>query len=793
MIIRNIKQTLLYIIKHKLDSTINILGLTIGITAFIILLNYINFEYSFDKCYPNHSNIYRIVTDVPQQNGNIMNTAMSSGYFSRLADDHFDEIIASTHMTPSFNNLISIHHKPSFEDNFWFADSSFFKVFNFPLKQGNPMDVLDGSFKIVISERIAEKYFGNKNPVHKTIRIFNQWDYTVSGVLKDLPSNIHFDIDFLATPDSIGGFHRNNWGSLGLFNYVLLKDGTKQEQMEEAFHQFSIDRMGEAWANTLQFKLQATEDIHLKSDRLHEVGKTSNSQQLKYLVGIALLILLMAGLNFMNLYSSRAEYRSKEVGLKKVIGAQRSSLIVQFLTESIFYTFIAILISLVIIYYSWNYLEVFLHTKIPFQANRIFYILIGILLFTGIISGLYPAIYLSSFKPIYAIKAMFRNKKNGSALRKALVITQFTLALFMIVATLVVYIQMQFIRNKDLGFDYNNLLTLRLQTENLYSRNEMLREEFTNIQGVSDICFSSARIDNILAGQRPYILQDSISTDNKMDYMIRTITVDENFIPMYKIKLLEGRNFSMNYSTDDDEAIIANESAIKLLGLKNPIGKKLISYRQDSNYVYTIVGVMKDFNYQSLHAPIEPLLFLYSIENFPIMTLKTSNTNLSKLVRTCENKMAELSPDFPISANILSEHIREHYEKEERISTIYQFLAFLSIFIACLGLFGIVSFILEKKTKATGIRKVLGASDLSLFMSLSKDLMIWLCVAALVSFPLSYFVMNKWLQGFAYKANIYWWIYPLAFILLFSISFLTVTYKTIKTIRVNPSESLRYE
>ncbi|MBI9052893.1 MAG: ABC transporter permease [Bacteroidales bacterium] len=787
MIYRYFCQTIKYIFKNKVDSLINIIGLTIGITSFIILINYVSFEFSFDKTIPNHNNIYRIVTDVPQQNGNVMNTAMSSSLFTKSANEYFSEILATTSITPSFETYIKVDDISTFESNFWFADSSFFNIFQFDLIQGNPKDVLNGPFKIVISERMAKKYFGNSNPINQTIVVHNTWDYTVSGIIKNTPSNLHLDIDFLATPDSIRGFNRNNWGALSLFNYILLEEGTDPITLEQSFHNFSIERMGESWANIVQFKLQAINDIHLKSDRLHEVAKTSNIQQLYYLIGIALLILLMVGVNFMNIYSSRAEYRSKEVGLKKVVGAQRIDLIVQFLVESLLYTIISVCISIVIVYYTWNIFETFLGIDIPFQTNKMLYFLITVILFTGIISGLYPAIYLSSFKPIYAIKALFRNKKNGSFIRKALVITQFSLSIFMIIATLIVMIQMRYVKNKDLGFDKENLLITTIQTT------ESTKAEYKSIPGVNDICFSSVHIDNILSGQQPYILEDSVTTENTMDYMIRTIWVDDNFIPLYKINLSKGRNFSRDFSTDHDNAIIANQAAIKLLGIKNPIGKVLISARKDSNYVHRIIGVMEDFNYQSLHSPIEPIFFRFGTENLSVMSIKTNNKNQTQVIQSVEKKTSELSPDLPTHVNILSQKINEHYEKEEKISTLYIILTILSILIASLGLFGIVSFILEKKTKATGIRKVLGASNLNLFISLSKDLLIWLCIATIISFPISYIVMNKWLQGFAYKSVIHWWIFPLSFIILFTISILTISYKTYKSIRVNPAECLKYE
>jgi putative ABC transport system permease protein len=747
----------------------------------------VSFEFSFDKTIPNHNNIYRIVTDVPQQNGNVMNTAMSSSLFTKSANEYFSEILATTSITPSFETYIKVDDISTFESNFWFADSSFFNIFQFKLIQGDPKDVLNGPFKIVISERMAKKYFGNSNPINQTIVVHNTWDYTVSGIIKNLPSNLHIDIDFLATPDSIRGFNRNNWGALSLFNYILLEEGTDPITLEQSFHNFSIERMGESWANIVQFKLQAINDIHLKSDRLHEVAKTSNIQQLYYLIGIALLILLMVGVNFMNIYSSRAEYRSKEVGLKKVVGAHRINLIVQFLVESLLYTIISVCISIVIVYYTWNIFETFLGIDIPFQTNKMLYFLITVILFTGIISGLYPAIYLSSFKPIYAIKALFRNKKNGSFIRKALVITQFSLSIFMIIATLIVMIQMRYVKNKDLGFDKENLLITTIQTT------ESTKEEYKSITGVNDICFSSVHIDNILSGQQPYILEDSVTTENTMDYMIRTIWVDDNFIPLYKINLSKGRNFSKEFSTDHDNAIIANQAAIKLLGIKDPIGKVLISARKDTNYVHRIIGVMEDFNYQSLHSPVEPILFRFGTENLSVMSIKTDNKTLAQVIQSVEKKTSELSPDLPTHVNILSQKINEHYEKEEKISTLYKILTILSILIASLGLFGIVSFILEKKTKATGIRKVLGASNLNLFISLSKDLLTWLCIATIISFPISYIAMNKWLQGFAYKSAIHWWIFPLSFIILFTISILTISYKTYKSIRVNPAECLKYE
>jgi putative ABC transport system permease protein len=551
--------------------------------------------------------------------------------------------------------------------------------------------------------------------------------------------------------------------------------------------------MGENWANLVQFKLQSVRDIHLYSDRLHEVANTMDVKQLKYLSGISLLILLMAGLNFMNIYSARAEYRSKEVGLKKLFGAKRFNLIFQFLSESILYTLISILISISIIIFLNSFLENLTQSQFKLEFTNTIFILVIILVFIGVISGLYPAIYLSSFKPLNTIKGIFRSKKSGSSLRKVLTIIQLSLALFMIFATFVVYLQMKYIRNKDLGFDHANLLSLSLNTRELFTRNKMLKDEFSKFSGVKDICFSSSRIDNILAGQRSYVLKDSSSSENNMDYMIRTIFVDENYIPLYDIKINDGRNFSLEYPTDIDNSIIINESGAKLLGLSNPVGKQVISYYNDSNYVFNIIGVMKDFNYQSLHTPIEPLFFRFRDNNFSVMTIKASDKEIQETVKFSENKMNELSPDYPISTEILSDEINTHYDKEKRISTIYQLLTFLSIFIACLGLFGIISFILEKKTKETGIKKVLGASNRDLFFSLSKDLLLWLSFAAIVSFPIGYYIMEKWLDRFAYKTTLYWWLFPLSFLLIFLVSFITISYKTLKAIRSNPIDSLRYE
>jgi len=793
MLLKYFKQSFNYILKNRIDSLINIVGLTIGITSFFILINYISYEFSFDKNIPNYQNIYRIVSDVPQQNGNIMNTAMSSGYFSRSADEYFSEIEASTRIALSFETLFKYNDIVSFENNSWYCDSTFFKVFDLELKQGDPGEVLKGSFKMVISEKMAKKYFGNADPVNQTLLVHNRWHYTISGILKDQPSNMHIDIDFLLTPDSIPSFTRENWGALGLFSYVKLKKNVDPSILEKRFQDYTVEKMGEKWADIVKFKLQPIADIHLKSDRLHEVAKTSDLKQLRYLMGIALLILIMAGVNFMNIYSSRAEYRSKEVGLRKVVGANRINLISQFLLESLLFTIIALVLSFIFIYYTWGIFEKFINSDISLNVANILIFILSILFLIGIIVGLYPALYLSSFKPIFALKGVFRSSKNGSLYRKVLVITQFSLSIFMIIATLVVLLQMEFIKSKDLGFEHNNMLTIRLSTENLYSNNESIKAQLMNIRGVEDICFSSSKIDNILAGQRAYVKADSTTLENTMDFMIRTIWVDEKFIPVYKMKLIKGRNFSLEFASDRDNSIIANEAAIKLLGLDEPIGARVSSFIRDTNYTYNIIGVIQDFNYQSLHTPVEPLFFRYANENFPILSLKYKPEYAISITNNINSAMQDISPDYPVKSNLLTGDIQADYIKEIKISTLYIILTILSILIACLGLFGMVSFILEKKTKSTGIKKVLGASNIDLFISLSKDLFLWMVISVIISFPLSYIVMNKWLQSFAYRIDIYWWIYPLSFLLLFFVSFLTVSYKTIKTITINPAQSLRYE
>ena len=793
MLLKYFKQSFNYILKNRIDSLINIVGLTIGITSFFILINYISYEFSFDKNIPNYQNIYRIVSDVPQQNGNIMNTAMSSGYFSRSADEYFSEIEASTRIALSFETLFKYNDIVSFENNSWYCDSTFFKVFDLELKQGDPGEVLKGSFKMVISEKMAKKYFGNADPVNQTLLVHNRWHYTISGILKDQPSNMHIDIDFLLTPDSIPSFTRENWGALGLFSYVKLKKNVDPSILEKRFQDYTVEKMGEKWADIVKFKLQPIADIHLKSDRLHEVAKTSDLKQLRYLMGIALLILIMAGVNFMNIYSSRAEYRSKEVGLRKVVGANRINLISQFLLESLLFTIIALVLSFIFIYYTWGIFEKFINSDISLNVANILIFIFSILFLIGIIVGLYPALYLSSFKPIFALKGVLRSSKNGSLYRKVLVITQFSLSIFMIIATLVVLLQMEFIKSKDLGFEHNNMLTIRLSTEDLYSNNESIKAQLMNIRGVEDICFSSSKIDNILAGQRAYVKADSTTLENTMDFMIRTIWVDEKFIPVYKMKLIKGRNFSLEFPSDRDNSIIANEAAIKLLGLDEPIGARVSSFIRDTNYTYNIIGVIQDFNYQSLHTPVEPLFFRYANENFPILSLKYKPEYAISITNNINSAMQDISPDYPVKSNLLTDDIQADYIKEIKISALYIILTILSILIACLGLFGMVSFILEKKTKSTGIKKVLGASNIDLFISLSKDLFLWMVISVIISFPLSYIVMNKWLQSFAYRIDIYWWIYPLSFLLLFFVSFLTVSYKTIKTITINPAQSLRYE
>jgi len=793
MLLKYFKQSFNYILKNRIDSLINIVGLTIGITSFFILINYISYEFSFDKNIPNYQNIYRIVSDVPQQNGNIMNTAMSSGYFSRSADEYFSEIEASTRIALSFETLFKYNDIVSFENNSWYSDSTFFKVFDLELKQGDPGEVLKGSFKMVISEKMAKKYFGNADPVNQTLLVHNRWHYTISGILKDQPSNMHIDIDFLLTPDSIPSFTRENWGALGLFSYVKLKKNVDPSILEKRFQDYTVEKMGEKWADIVKFKLQPIADIHLKSDRLHEVAKTSDLKQLRYLMGIALLILIMAGVNFMNIYSSRAEYRSKEVGLRKVVGANRINLISQFLLESLLFTIIALVLSFIFIYYTWGIFEKFINSDISLNVANVLIFILSILFLIGIIVGLYPALYLSSFKPIFALKGVLRSSKNGSLYRKVLVITQFSLSIFMIIATLVVLLQMEFIKSKDLGFEHNNMLTIRLSTEDLYSNNESIKAQLMNIRGVEDICFSSSKIDNILAGQRAYVKADSTTLENTMDFMIRTIWVDEKFIPVYKMKLIKGRNFSLEFPSDRDNSIIANEAAIKLLGLDEPIGARVSSFIRDTNYTYNIIGVIQDFNYQSLHTPVEPLFFRYANENFPILSLKYKPEYAISITNNINSAMQDISPDYPVKSNLLTGDIQADYIKEIKISALYIILTILSILIACLGLFGMVSFILEKKTKSTGIKKVLGASNIDLFISLSKDLFLWMVISVIISFPLSYIVMNKWLQSFAYRIDIYWWIYPLSFLLLFFVSFLTVSYKTIKTITINPAQSLRYE
>ncbi len=681
------------------------------------------------------------------------------------------------------------------EENAFAADSTFFNVFDFPLIKGNKQTVLKEPFSIVLSETAAKKYFGSENPVGKNLLITGDGlNATITGVMKDIPENTHFRPDLLI---SLSTYTQNfnkgadeQWGNFWLTSYILLKPGTNAKSLEKQFPAFLEKRDGKEMKESQMYftlTLEPLRDVYLKSKRDGYARGNINNVYIFSLV--ALFILIIACINFINLTTARSSERAKEVGIRKVVGAVKFQLAGQFISESVIISIASFFISVILcalLLPLFNQLAgkqvsdgIFTH---PLYILTLFFISIAI----GIVAGIYPSLVLSSFKPIAVLKGRFATSSGGLLLRKALVIVQFTMSIALIVGTIVVYNQLNYMRNQDLGFKKDQMLILDTHND---KNKTALKESISSIPGVVSTALSSS----VPGGGNPGAYS---KVENKSGDMqtanLDLYFVDFDYIPQYKMKFLAGRSFSKEFGTDTTQAMVVNESTVKLLGYSSPqqaIGKKFDQWGRQGK----IIGVVKDFHFRSLQEPIKPLTLRIEPGGCNLISVNLSGGNLPATVKAIEAKWKELIPDRPFEYVFLNDSFNKQYKSEENFGNLFLNFAILAIFISCLGLLGLASYSTLQRTKEIGVRKVLGASVSNIVNLLSIEFLKLVGIAFIIASPIAWFVMNKWLQGFAYKNDLSWWIFLLAGFLAVIIAFTTISFQAIKAALTNPVKSLRTE
>ena len=803
MIKNYLKIALRNIIKHKGISSINVVGLAIGIACSILILLFVTHELSYDKFHEKADRIYRLAIRASIGDTKINQTYSSSETFRRLLVD-FPEIEKGVKILRLGRTPVTLGELTFYESGFFAVDSTFYEVFSIPLIHGNPKTVLKEPNTMVVSKDTAMKYFGETNAVGKTLRADFSYgagsiDFKITGVSENVPDNSHFHYNLLISsasfPDAI---NNTGWSSNNFITYLLLKEGTSQQWLDEKLREFTRRHMGgeefDAWVakdNYWEYYLQPITDIHLNSDLNGEFEANGNKTYVLIFFVISVIILLIACINFMNLSTAKSSLRAKEVGLRKVVGSSRSKLMLQFLYESVILSFISLALGLLIIQILLPAYRNFIGRQLHMHYFDNFMVIPSLLalgLLVGVISGSYPAFFLSSFKPISTLRGKASSSKGSSMLRNVLVIFQFAISIFLIIGTLVIFQQLKFFQNTKLGFEKEHVLVVLnpgALENNVKPFKETLRKyrDIINVSGSSTLPGKS--FNNIGFGAEGV----------EKSFTLNLCVCDYDFLDTLKLEMAQGRFFSREYGTDSHAAVL-NEKAVKLLGWEDPIGKKINNWSTNRGN-FTVVGVIKDYHYESLYQEIRPqALFLsggyyQNVESYISVRLNTNNA--SETVKYVGNTWNDFAPGKPYEYSFLDKDYDNLYINEIQTRSLFSIFSFLAIFIACLGLFGLASFVADRKTREIGIRKILGASVPRIVRSLNKSFILWVLMANLIAWPVAWYVMNKWLQNFAYRIDLSWWMFILAAGLALIIALTTVSFHTIKAALKNPADSLRYE
>jgi len=799
--------------KNKTFSAINIIGLAIGLSCFLLIALYVMDELSYDRFNEKASRIYRINSDI-KFGGADLHMPLSADQMGELLKKDYPQVEDYTRLyTFSGDKLVKKGSSYIIEKNVGNADSTFFNVFTLPAVEGNTKTALNEPNTVVISASAAYKYFGSaSNVVGKSLEVEQDgkpFPYKITAVIKDIPENSHLKLDMIFSMKNVD----YNWGHItshNFYTYLLLKENANVKDIESKFPEYtlryvlpqikqymnisSMDELRKA-GNNLEYSLMPLTKIHLYSDRAFEMRPSGNIQYVYIFSAVALFILLIACINFMNLTTARSANRAKEVGIRKVLGTERKELILQFLFESTLMVVISLAIALVIVY---GLLPVFNNVadkKMVLQSLLSPYILPLLILLpfvTGLLAGSYPAFYLSAFRPIEVLKGKLRMGGKGGGLRSVLVVFQFTTSIILIIGTIVVYKQLHFIQNTNLGFNKEQVLVLD-GTGVLGNNVAAFKNDILQLQGVESGTISpylpvanSSRSDNSFS-KTPVM---SATTGFDMQQW----TVDYDYIKTMGMQLLKGRNFSRDFGSDST-AIIINETTANVLGYADPIGQKIYSTPPEPGVApksYTIIGVVKNFNYETVHRNVGPLGLELGQTPWS-MSFRVNTGNINNLIAQIKNKWTAMVPGMPFSYRFMNESFDAMYHSEQRVGTIAIIFSVLAIFIACLGLFGLATFIAEQRTKEIGIRKVLGASVKGIVQMLSKDFIRLVLIAFVFAAPLAGWAMHRWLQDFAFRIQLQWWMFAVAGAGALIIALLTVTMQAIRAALMNPVKSLRTE
>ncbi len=793
-----IRNYLLLAVKHlrkqRVFSVINILGLTVGITCCFMIFLFIMNELSYDDFHKNGKNIYRVMR-VGNNNGERRNVPyLSPPYGPTLINDYPDAVQASVRLMRD-NDLISYDNISFNEKNIYLADKNFFEFFDFRLTKGNSATVLKEPNSIVLSETTAKKYFGNDEPIGKILQFNKDQQLKVTGICKDVPVNSHLQFDMVIPLELLRPMQPDwftQWPSNGLFTYIQLNPNVDPKQFEKHFPAFMDKYLGDYYASAgfkMGLTIQPLSDVYFTTDALDNV-KHGNKKMVYIFMCIAILILVIACINFINLATARATDRSKEVGLRKVLGAVRRQLFSQFMLESILYATVACILSIGLVQLLMPAYSNLLGYQLPsFWGNPIVYIfLVAVILIVGLLAGSYPALLLSSFSPIESLKGKLKVGKSGSFFRKALVVFQFGISVLLIISVVIIMSQMNYMRNTDLGFNKEQTMIVRFDNLAISRKKSQFKNELKTIPAVQNVSLMSGEPGGFHDG---YGFEAEGKSQEQL--IFRTEYADWDFAKTLGLKIIAGRDLSENFKTDSLQSVLINRTAANTLGYtpEQAIGKWIKNLSKDS-LRRTIIGVVEDYHFSSMKSRIEPLVISPGTDKrLALIRLKTSQ--LPSAIAAIKKMYTNVAPDYPFEYSFLDEQFDKAYKTESKQQSVLSIFSMIAIFIACLGLFGLASYTAIKKTKEIGIRKVLGSSVQNIILLLSKDLLKPVLIGTAIAIPIGYYAMNKWLQGFAYRINFHWWMFAIAVVVAVTIALLTVGLQALKAAIANPIKSLRTE
>ncbi len=799
------------ITRHKFISFINLFGLTVGLTCCLLIITYLINELSYDKYNTNADRTYRVTRIFYSRNGE-ENLHLSSVAppFGPLLKTAFPAIERVTRVLPNGTIVFRYKDKLFNEENGFFADENFFNVFSGNVTEGDKKKGLYDPYSVMLTPEIAKKYFGNEDPINKTVILSNiKHGFKVTGIFEPLPPNAHMHPDILMSFNTLRDTNiygekqlETNFGNNSFYTYLLMPKGYNMDMITRQLDGF-IDNYyptqglppGIKPHQTTKLTIQKLTDIHLKSHLADEIEPGGDTTRVYIFSIIALFILLIACINYMNLSTARSALRAREIGIRKVIGAQRKEIIRQFLGESVLITWVALIFAGLFTWLLIPYINSLSHLSLSFSSLFQWNILVGVLLlpfFVGLLSGIYPAIFMSSFRPVQVLKGLLKVGSGNVSFRQVLVVVQFSVSIILIVATTVVFQQLRYIQDKSLGFNKDFILTTAYSgdlTKDFQSfKNDLLKNPAVKNIGRSSRIPSGRLLDD----QNAQVIEGGKTVPTQIE--LKMITTDYGFMDTYGMQLAAGRNFSRQFLTDTANYII-NETAVQQLGWKTPqnaIGKDLIY----GGVKGKVIGIVRDFHFESLHQSILPMIFLLppaSSSFYNRMSIKVDGHNAQSAISTIADTWHKYLPDIPFDYTFLDARFQKLYDAEQQESQLFTIFSCLAIFIACLGLFGLSAFTISQRIKEIGIRKVLGANVPQIVIELSRSFMVLVIISAVIALPVAGIMMHKWLQDFASRIDLSWWVFVLAGIAAFVIAFVTISFQAVKAASANPVKSLRSE